>query len=79
MHFAIGASIMMVFVIAITIVIASILTSIHREKESYGKYLGTEVTVGKDTLIVIDYSSVKESFILSNGVYISKDLIITDH
>lgn len=44
---------------------------LERNENRFKVYVGEKVVVGKDTLIITDYSQVREIFTLSNGIEVS--------
>lgn len=46
---------------------------ISNSKTEKAKLLGEMIVIGKDTLIIVDYSILKSSYILSNGKEIDSD------
>lgn len=47
-----------------------------KEQQQYREHIGETHILEKDTLTIVDYSLFKESFTLSNGVEVNKNLII---
>jgi hypothetical protein len=43
--------------------------------DEFKKSIGKEIVLGKDTLIVIDYSALTNTYTLSNGYKINKALL----
>lgn len=50
-------------------------SSVHSIEQSFKSKIGTKCVINNDTLIVVDYSLFEDSFILSNGMKVSKELI----
>lgn len=50
-------------------------SAIEMEKEKYEKHVGEKHIIDKDTLTIIDYSTVRQTFTLSNGKEVSYKLI----
>ncbi len=48
--------------------------SINKNKS----YIGTDVIIGSDTLIIVDYSSLYKTYTLSNGVEVGFDFVQKD-
>ena len=61
-------------VVSISIMINSIKHGVADESEKYETYIGENCIIGSDTLMVVDYSIVLETFTLSNGATISYKL-----
>lgn len=53
----------------------SVRTNAMAEVTMYESKLGQRVVLGGDTLLIIDYSILTETYMLSNGVRISAELI----
>lgn len=49
--------------------------NIREEQSSYLKNIGKEVIIGKDTSMIVDYSTIGHSYMLSNGTTISKEFV----
>lgn len=60
--------------IALIFLVMLISLNIHLVNKSYKK-VGSKVVIGKDTLIIVDYSNKSKSYILSNGVEVSQTII----
>lgn len=52
-----------------------ILSSAEKEQETYKAKIGKTIVLEKDTLTVIDYSMIMETFKLSNGQDVSASLV----
>lgn len=65
-----------IFVILICYLMTSITSGIQKERNKYQDKIGTKYVLEKDTLIVVDYSSVLETFTLSNGNEVNASLIL---
>lgn len=70
---------MVVCVIALTFLLNNLVTNvtseIGKEKEKYEKYVGEKHVIDKDTLTITDYSTIEETFTLSNGQKVSYKLV----
>ena len=64
-------SAVILFVAGITLM----MHGINNEQDKYKSHLGDTIVIKKDTLIVIDYSTLQNSYTLSNGSSIAIDLI----
>lgn len=42
---------------------------------TYGDHMGEKIVINKDTLTVVDYNSLFETFTLSNGIVVDRKLI----
>ena len=60
-----------------TISVIAIVNGVKNDKITYEKYLGFKQVVDGDTLTVVDYSIVFETFTLSNGTEVSFEFINT--
>jgi len=45
------------------------------ESDSMASHVGEQVTIGRDTLVVTDFSVMLETYTLSNGVKVDKSLV----
>jgi hypothetical protein len=50
-------------------------SEISKEQDKFKVKIGTEFILKKDTLTVVDYSSIMETFTLSNGKEVNASLI----
>lgn len=50
-------------------------TNIKEEQSSYSKNIGRQVIIKNDTSIIVDYSTIERSYMLSNGTTVSKEFI----
>lgn len=50
-------------------------TSIQKEKAEYEVNIGKRMILEKDTLTIIDFSTLDETYSLSNGIKVSKGII----
>jgi hypothetical protein len=50
-------------------------TSIDKEKDKYKVKIGQKFILEKDTLTIIDYSSIMETFTLSNGQEVNASIV----
>lgn len=53
-----------------------IVEGFNTEASEYEEHIGETCTINKDTLIIVDYSLLKESFTLSDGREVNRKLII---
>lgn len=58
-----------------TYVFNDISSELKKEKQKYKSMIGKEFVFQKDTLLIIDYSAIKETFTLSNGQEINENLV----
>ena len=68
-------AIVVTMVILIGYIAGNVSLAIDEEKAKYEIYIGESYILEKDTLTIIDYSSLNETFILSNGVEINYKLV----
>lgn len=54
---------------------SSITSEIEKEKNKYKVKIGQKVILEKDTLTIIDYSSIMETFTLSNGKEVNASIV----
>jgi len=62
--------------VSTTYVTTTILKQVKKEQKPYEDKIGSKVIIEKDTLTVTDYSSVMETFTLSNGTIVNKKLVL---
>jgi len=55
--------------------ISDLSSSISSIKSDYEQNIGKEFILKGDTLTIVDYSSLNETYTLSNGVVISKSIV----
>jgi hypothetical protein len=67
-----------VFVLCVHFLISSITTGISKEQDKYKVKIGQKFILEKDTLTIVDYSSIMETFKLSNGKEVSSSLIFNN-
>ena len=53
----------------------SITSEIDKEKNKYKVKIGQKFILEKDTLTIIDYSSIMETFTLSNGIEVNASIV----
>ena len=53
----------------------SVTSEIEKEKNKYKVKIGQKFILEKDTLTIVDYSSIMETFTLSNGKEVNASLI----
>lgn len=63
-------------VTCVTLLVNSFTRDINKEKNKYRAEVGKEVILEKDTLTIIDYSSIKETFTLSDGREVDASLVL---
>ena len=64
-----------VFVFCVHLLTSSITSEIDKEKNKYKVKIGQKFILEKDTLTIIDYSSIMETFILSNGKEVNASIV----
>lgn len=69
--------IMVVLCIAIFLTLISMFSSFHQSQSMYKNKLGQKIVISKDTLIIIDYSLIAETFTLSNGADINSSIVFS--
>jgi hypothetical protein len=70
MTFAIAA-----LVICIILIVSNINSITKKIKSKKGTYIGSKVIINGDTLTVINYSILDESYILSSGLKVDKSIV----
>lgn len=58
-----------------TYVFNDINSELKKEKEKYKVMIGKKFVLEKDTLIIVDYSGLKETFTLSDGREVNEKLV----
>ena len=64
-----------VFVFCVHLLTSSITSEIDKEKNKYKVKIGQKLILEKDTLTIIDYSSIMETFTLSNGKEVNASIV----
>lgn len=64
------------FIFLIHSLTTSVTSEIKKERNKYEVKIGTKYVLEKDTLTVVDYSSIFETFTLSNGKTVNASLIL---
>lgn len=64
-----------IFVLSVHLLTKSITNEIDKKTEKYKGKVGEKFILEKDTLIIIDYSTIKESFTLSNGKEVNSSMV----
>lgn len=78
MKYLLGTLSVIIIVVVVGLYFNRLEHSFHdAELNNYKSRLGTIVVINKDTLVIIDYSQINESFTLSNGIKISRHLLST--
>lgn len=57
-------------------VISSLTTEVDKIQSKYKEQIGKKFVLDKDTLTIVDYSSIMENFTLSNGKVVSASMVI---
>lgn len=65
----------LMIVAGIALLTNTILHGIEKEKKSFSINVGKKIVVGKDTLTIMDYSTVMETYSLSNGTKVDKSFV----
>ena len=52
-----------------------IASEVGKEKNKYKSRIGQKIVFEKDTLTIVDYSSIMETFTLSNGVNVNASMV----
>ena len=73
--FIIAFAVLFLSVSAITFVLHDFKISMEKKELEIKKELGKKVLFEKDTVTVIDYNTLKETYTLSNGIEVSFDLV----
>lgn len=63
------------FVFLVHSLTSSITTEIGKEKDKYKVKIGNKFILEKDTLTIVDYSSIMETFTLSNGKEVNASIV----
>lgn len=63
------------FVFCVRLLTSSITNEIDKEKNKYKVKIGQKFILEKDTLTIIDYSSIMETFTLSNGKEVNASIV----
>ena len=63
------------FVFCVLLLTTSITSEIDKEKSKYKTKIGQKLVLEKDTLTIVDYSSVMETFTLSNGKEVNSSIV----
>lgn len=63
------------FVFCVHLVTTSITSEIDKEKNKYKVKIGQKFILEKDTLTIIDYSSIMNTFTLSNGKEVDASIV----
>lgn len=63
-------------IILILMIFNSVTKTSDSLKKEYEPEIGKQFILDKDTLTIVDYSTLEESFILSNGKKVNKSLIL---
>lgn len=66
------------FAICMNLLTSKILTQVNNEKDKYESKIGQKFILEKDTLTIIDYSSIMETFTLSNGKQVNCSIIFNN-
>jgi hypothetical protein len=75
-----AALIILVFILVFwfDLAVKKISTDIKNEKNKYAVKIGQKVILEKDTLTIIDYSSIMETFTLSNGQQVNAWIVFNN-
>jgi ABC-type transport system involved in multi-copper enzyme maturation permease subunit len=71
----IGAGVMILFVFAFIFILQFLFNGIDKEKDKYKSKIGVTYVLDGDTTTVVDYSTIMETFTLSNGKKINSSLL----
>ena len=64
------------FVFSVHWLTTSVSSEIDEVQNKYKQRIGTKYVLEKDTLTVVDYSSISQTFTLSNGKVVNASLIL---
>lgn len=64
-----------IFVFYVHLLTSSITSEIDKEKNKYKEKIGQKFILEKDTLTIIDYSSIMETFTFSNGKEVNASIV----
>lgn len=70
-----GIVVAILFSIFITILFHLFIRDLEKETNTYKEYLGKEIVMNKDTLIITDYSVFEGTFIMNDGSSVNKELV----
>ncbi len=68
----------LIFAIGITLLTNNVIIQVKNEKAKYEAKVGQKFILEKDTLTIINYSSIMETFTLSNGKEISASIVFNN-
>lgn len=71
----IGASIIVLLAVSITFTFRFLFSGIDKEQDRYKSKMGVTYILDGDTTTVVDYSTIMETFTLSNGKKINSSLL----
>jgi len=71
----IGASVMALLVLSLIFTFRFLFNGIDEEKDKYKSKIGDTYVLDGDTTTVVDYSTIMETFTLSNGKKINSSLL----
>lgn len=71
----IGSGLIVCMVLLIHLMSNQVKDQWKQEEDKYSSKIGTKFFLGKDTLLIVDYSILKETFTLSNGQIINFNLV----
>lgn len=63
------------FVALVVTLFGFIIHESNKETEHRDSFIGKEVVLHKDTLMVFDYNSWQDAYVMSNGVVVDKELV----
>lgn len=66
-----------IFIVLVVFLTNSITSGINKGKEKYEDKIGQKIVLEKDTLTIIDYSSILETFTLSNGKTVNSTFVFS--
>lgn len=68
--------VLLLFIAAATVLLAHYISKgIKEEKASYEVNIGKTIVIGGDTLMIVDYNSIFETYKLSNGTEVNKAIV----
>lgn len=68
-------ALVVLFVFCVHLLTSSITSEIDKGKNKYKVKIGQKIILEKDTLTIIDYSSIMETFTLSNGKEVNASIV----
>jgi len=74
-HIAINLAITLVMLIGFCFLLNYVISEGNKKKEVEKSFVGKQVVIEKDTMTIIDYSTFKQTYKLSNGIEYDMDFV----